>query len=428
MKFGKKHAEISRKSGEDFAKNETARDREFDFVGENELYFDSACQSLRPNSVVRKMTEYYREYNSCGERVRYKWGRKVDAEVEETRRKVLKMLGLSDKDYFVSFTLNTTYGLNLILSQLSARAGFAKIITSDIEHNSPFLSSMAFAKRLGTPREVFSRNDDGSLDEADFAKILSDKSVVVMNAVSNIDARRLENLAKISRKIHERNGIFVVDAAQTMGFYSGWLRDQLSRNPAKNNPDAICFSAHKMYGPSLGVMVVKRSLLAQIETNFIGGGMVDDVRENDYDLSAAGNPEHIATIFEPGLQLYAEILGLGAAVDFISSREKSDYERIENISRKIQDFLRTKNSVHLLNDISGTDHATNIAFYSDKIDAHLLADALSEAGVMTRSGYFCVHFYLDHVKNYPPLVRLSLSFANTDADADKLIAILARAL
>ena len=397
------------------------RDDEFSFLSDDDLYFDSACQSLRPRSVVAAMRKYYEEYNSCGERVRYKWGRQVDDAVTAVRQDVLDLLGLSRREYFTSFTLNTTYGLNLILTQIdNNKAHFSKIITSEIEHNSPFLSTIEFAKKWQIPREVIPREVDGSIDlaEIDFRNAL-----VVMNAVNNFDANKMENLHDVAKAIHKQGGIFIVDAAQALGFYSEWFCGQLKGVGA----DAICFSSHKMYGPSLGVMVVRKSLLDKIENNFVGGGMVDDAQGDTYILSGRSNPsEHVHTIFEPGLQLYGEIIGLGAAIKFVKSRSISDYGRVDLVAAKIFDFLKSRESsgTHMIN----LNPTSTISFYSDKINGHLLADALSDAGVMTRSGYFCCHNYLDHVKHYPPLIRLSLSFANTEQDANKLIATLERAL
>ena len=135
---------------------------DFDYLGEGEVYLDGACQSLRPRPVIDAISKYYTEHNSCGERVKYKWGRITDEKVEETREKVLKFLKLKAKKYTVSFTLNTTYGINLLLNQLKPEM-FKKIMTSEIEHNSPFLASMAFAKRTGLPREIMKRNDDVSI-------------------------------------------------------------------------------------------------------------------------------------------------------------------------------------------------------------------------------------------------------------------------
>jgi cysteine desulfurase/selenocysteine lyase len=207
---------------------------DFDYLHDGDVYLDSACQSLRPRPVIEALNRYYTEHNSCGERVKYAWGRQTDELVEDTRAAVLKYLKLKNKDYSVSFTLNTTYGINLLLQQFK-NGIFKKVVTSDIEHNSPFLATMTFAKRQGIPREVIVRNDDGSIniDEYDFTKAL-----VVVNAASNIDGRKLLNIKDLIKKVHKQGGIIIVDAAQTLAHSSEILE--------KTEADAICTSAHKM--------------------------------------------------------------------------------------------------------------------------------------------------------------------------------------
>ena len=101
---------------------------DFDYLGEGEVYLDGACQSLRPRPVIEALEQYYTEHNSCGERVKYRWGKITDEKVEATREKVLKYLGVKPKKYTASFTLNTTYGLNLVLSQIKPDA-FSKVMT-----------------------------------------------------------------------------------------------------------------------------------------------------------------------------------------------------------------------------------------------------------------------------------------------------------
>ena len=146
---------------------------DFDYLKPGDVYLDSACQSLRPKPVIDAINDYYLNFNACSERAKYKWGKLTDAKVDETREKVLKFLKLKAKEYTVSFTLNTTYGINLLLSQLEPSL-FEKVMTSDIEHNSPFLSTMAFSERTGLPRIVMKRNGDGSipLDDYNFKKAL----------------------------------------------------------------------------------------------------------------------------------------------------------------------------------------------------------------------------------------------------------------
>jgi len=386
-------------------------DGDFGYLPDDAIYFDSACQSLRPQSVIDAMNEYYTRFNSCGERVKYKWGAEVDERVEATRAKILKMLKLSEKNYFVSFTTNTTYGLNLILNQLKPD-GIKKVVTSDIEHNSPFLATMTFSRRHNIPREVLTRNDDGSIDlgNSDFTD-----SAVVLNSVSNIDGRKMENIKEIAAKIKKQNGIFVIDAAQTMSFHHEILQGV--------EADAICFSSHKMYGPSLGVMVVRKDLLNRIDTMFIGGGMVDDVTRDEYIL-ASKSPNHIYTAFEPGLQLFAEIIGLGAAIDWLLATKKAGEKKLLNQSQRLYDFLKSSPKITMINQAAGP----TISFYHEDIDSHLLAEALSDQGIMARSGYFCCHYYLDHVKKYPPLMRFSLGLNTRDSDIDGAIKVLEKVI
>lgn len=387
--------------------NNTMND--FDYLEEGEVYLDGACQSLRPRPVIEAVNQYYTEHNSCGERVKYKWGIVTDEKVEATRTKVLKFLKYSPRKYTVSFTLNTTYGINLILSQLKSDC-FKKIMTSEIEHNSPFLSTMAFHERTGLPREVMQREVDGSIDlEAyDF-----DHAVVVVNCASNFDGRKLVNIKELAKSVHKAGGILIIDAAQAMAHSADVLKGI--------EVDAVCFSAHKLYAPSLGVIVWRDDLAEMMNVGFVGGGMVDDVQEDSYLLSAEGK-EHRYTRFESGLQAWGEIVGLGAALDWLSGLGKDDWQNLDSNYNELYDFLRGSDKVHLVN------HESNptMSFYVEGMDSHLLGAALSRENIMARTGYFCVHYYLDHVLGMPPLIRFSLGLHNRPSDIAKVKEIMAK--
>lgn len=376
---------------------------DFDYLGEKTVYLDAACQSLRPRPVIEMLNQYYTEHNSCGERVKYPWGEKTDAMVEATRRKILKFLKLKGKDYFVSFTLNTTYGINLILNEIDPEY-VEKVVTSEIEHNSPFLATMAMAKRLGVPRVVLKRGEDGSLSlDEDFAG-----AVVVVNCAANFDGRQLVNLKEVVKKVHKDGGIIIIDAAQAMAHYAEMLE--------KMEADAICCSAHKMYAPSLGVIVARRDLVPKLTQNIIGGGMVDDVFEDRYLLSAEANKDHVHTIFEAGLQAWGEICALGTAIDWLEKRTKKDKQRLESCTAELDAFLRNNPKVHMV----GAKPNPTMSFYVEGIDSHLLGAALGKEGIMARTGYFCAHYYLDKVCKYPPLVRFSLSYATRESDIERV--------
>lgn len=380
---------------------------DFDYLDEKSVYLDAACQSLRPKPVVEALERYYYEHNSCGERVKYPWGEKTDLLVEGARKKVLRLLKLREKDYFVSFTLNTTYGINLILNEIKSEF-VKKVVTSEIEHNSPFLATMAVAKRLGVPRVVLKRTLEGDLlmEDEDFSG-----AVVVVNCAANFDGRRMGNLKEVIRRVHKDGGLIIIDAAQAMAHYHEMLE--------KTEADAICFSAHKMYAPSLGVIVARRDLVAKLEQNFVGGGMVDDVFEDRYILSATGNKDHVHTVFEPGLQEWGEISAFGTAIDWLSSRTKAEKKRLADCTRELDEFLRAKEKVKMVGSLKDGPNPT-MSFYVEGVDSHLIGAALGKEGIMARTGYFCAHYYLDKVCKYPPLVRFSLSYATRESDIERV--------
>ena len=383
--------------------------KDFDYLGEGEVYLDGACQSLRPRCVIDAINTYYAEHNSCGERVKYKWGVETDEKVEATREKVLKYLKLSGRKYTVSFTLNTTYGINLLLSQLRAEC-FDKVMTSEIEHNSPFLSTMAFASRTGLPREVMKREDDGTIAVSDYDFT---RAVVVVNCASNFDGRKLSNLKELTKAVHKAGGIIIIDAAQAMAHSADVLRGI--------DVDAVCFSAHKLYAPSLGVIVWRDELAERMDVGFVGGGMVDDVNRDEYVLSAEGK-EHRYTRFEAGLQAWGEIVGLGAALDWLDKVPKKAWQSLDDNARELYDFLRGSSRVHLVNHLANP----TISFYVEGLDSHMLGAALSRENIMARTGYFCAHYYLDHVCKYPPLIRFSLGLHNRPEDIDKVKKIMGK--
>ncbi|HSP75147.1 MAG TPA: aminotransferase class V-fold PLP-dependent enzyme [Cryobacterium sp.] len=387
---------------------EDGRLTDFAYLAPGAVYLDSACQSLRPQPVIDALSEYYTEYNACGGRVKYAWGTRVDREVQDARRAVLDLFGLSGRSHAVSFTLNTTFGLNLL--QQLPQGRFGRVVTSHIEHNSVFLPTMTAATRLGVPRLVLDRAADGALA---YQPAQLERAVVVVNVASNIDGRLLTNLTDLVRDTHAHGGIVILDAAQAMAHERTLL--------AKTEADAICFSAHKMYGASLGVVVATHELLGSLELTFVGGGMVADVREDSYDL-LANDP---GALLEPGLQAWGEIIALHRAIDWLGQVRpggRPAAEHIEGLSQRLFEGLGDIPGLTLVN----TEASPVISVYAPKQDSHRLAVFLSQSQIMVRSGYFCAHHYLKDQLGLPPLLRFSLGLHSTTADIDQATQALAR--
>lgn len=381
----------------------------FAWLDSREVYLDAACQSLRPRPVIDALAEYYTTFGACGGRVKYAWGSRVDEEVDGARDAVLELLGLSRRTHAVSFTLNTTYGLNLLLGQLPT-ATFGRVVTSHTEHNSVFLPTITAARRLGVERLVLDRSADGALA---YTPAQLERAVVVVNAVSNVDGSRLGNLAELVRDAHERGGIVLLDAAQAVPHAVDLLRS--------TGADAICFSGHKAYAPTLGVVVARQDLLGRLEVGFIGGGMVSDVREDGYDLLA----DEPWTRLEPGLQAWGEIVGLRAALGWLGGLRidgRTPSEHVVMLGARLFEGLAAIPGVTLLN----AGPSPIVSLYAQRQDAHRLAVFLSKQRVMVRSGYFCAHHWLRERLALPPLLRFSVGLHNTAADVDDAVGALAR--
>jgi selenocysteine lyase/cysteine desulfurase len=363
---------------------------DFAYLSADAHYFDSACQTLRPQPVISAVTEYYQRYNACGGRVKYAWGDRVDGIVAGVRKQLLKLVDKNPRDYTVAFCLNTTAGINLVLQQLP-EGRYKRIVTSDIEHNSVFLPTQSCAKRLKLGRLVLSRCPGGALN---FKADDLDKAVVVVNTTSNIDGRRLANAKELTDAVHRQGGAIVLDAAQTMGHDPRALRDV--------DFDALCGSGHKMYGPSLGFIIIRKTFLNSLDCFLIGGGTVSDVRRDDFDLLDSSD-EAFARL-EPGLQDFAGIAGLGAAISW-----REHVHEDPEIGRMLYESLAANQRLKMINFEPGPI----ISFYSEKVDAHRLALYLSAQNIMVRSGYFCCHYYLKNVKQLPPLLRISIGLQNS---------------
>lgn len=408
----------------------------FDYLEKKTYYFDSTCQTLRPQSVIDAEVEYYQKFNTCGHRVKYQWGQIVDKKVSECRTNLLKLAGKSGKDYTVAFGLNTTHLIGLVLHQIIPQnLNLKQIITSEIEHNSVFLSSLTWAKRNSLPRLVLERDKVGNLI---YQKNELKDSIILTNTMSNIDGRELLNAKQLAKDLHEMGGILLLDTCQTFGHNPEMLQDV--------DFDAAFGSGHKMYGPSVGFVIIKKDLLKKLDCYLIGGSTVQDVKLDSYEL--VENDEEIYARIEPGLQNYGGIIGLNETIKwqqnwkidkeilikqipngdiFINSIEttkytedlkhytKNGYERI--LSNYLNQKLHELPNIKLLN----PNPSPVVSLYSDKMDSHKMAMYLSEAGIMCRSGYHCCHYYLKEKMKYPPLFRISLGLHNTPKQIDYLI-------
>lgn len=364
------------------------------------VYFDNACQSLRPRQVLDAMTEYYEEYPGCGGRSMHRIAAKVSQKSEEAREKIAKFLGAKHKEEII-FTRNTTEGLNLVAHSLGLKKGDVVVI-GDKEHNSNLIPWQVLRDRVGIAFKIIPSDSNGQLDLDALERTLRTENVVLVSLgyTSNLDGVSIpaETIIKLA---HANGARVLLDAAQAAPHKKIDVR--------KLDVDFLALSGHKMLGPSgTGVLYGKRDLLNKLEPFLVGG---DTVAVSTYDSHEfLPLPEK----FEAGLQDYAGMIGLGAAADYL---EKVGFDFIEQREREINTFITEEllqiKGLKLIGPEDPKLRGGIISFYVPGKDHHQIALMLDEtAGVCVRSGQHCVHSWF-HARNIPGSVRASVYFYNT---------------
>ncbi len=374
------------------------------------IYFDNACQTLRPDSVIKAVNDYYEKYPACAGRSFHKLSNLVSVKCEEARQTIAKFITAQKKEEII-FTRNTTEGINIIAKTLKLEAGDI-VLGSDKEHNSNLVPWLYLSRKEGVIHKITPSKEDNTFDLDKFKEILaeSDGKVKLVSLVftSNLDGVSIP-AKEIITIAHEYGAKVLLDAAQSIAHQK--------INVKELDVDFLVFSGHKMLGPSgTGILYGKYKLLEDLEPLFLGGDTVEYSTYNDYKLFSPPRK------FEAGLQNYAGILGLAEAAKYL---DKVGFKYIIEQEYKLNKYISTElEKIEKLKIIGPTNPALRggiISFYIKDVDSHQVAIILDEsANVMLRSGQHCVHSWFK-AHNVLNSIRVSLYFYNTLAEAEKFI-------
>ncbi|MEM4266326.1 MAG: cysteine desulfurase [Candidatus Woesearchaeota archaeon] len=361
------------------------------------VYFDNACQSLRPMQVLEKMQEYYNEYPACAGRSWHDWGQKVTEEIKKARTIAQKFFNAKSPDEII-FTRNTTEGINLVANCLDLKN--RKVIISDKEHNSNLLPWQKLAK-TGVRFETAKFGDI-----EDLKKKINGAGLVSMTMTSNADGTSIP-AKEIIDIAHEYGALVLLDAAQSA--------PHTEINVKKLDADFLACSGHKMLGPSgTGILYGKKELLDKMPQFMVGG---ETVKDSTYTTS---EPEKVPEKFEAGLQNYSGIIGLGTALEYLKNIGLDEIHKHEiTLNKKITEAIGDK--VQLIGPKEAEKRAGIFSFNIGKMNPHDVSMLLSKAhNIMTRSGMHCVHSWF-HANNLPGSCRASLYLYNTEEECEIFI-------
>ena len=371
------------------------------------IYFDNACQSLRPQSVIDAVVNYYQDYPACGGRSMHRLAAKVTQKCDEARSIIARFVGAKRKEEII-FTRNTTEGINLVAHSLGLQKGDI-VVTSDKEHNSNLIPWQILAKKIGIIHKIIPSREENIFGLEGFKKVMNEEvKLVSLGFTSNLDGVTIP-ASEIIKIAHQFGVLVLLDVAQTAPHHK--------IDVTALDVDFLAFSGHKMLGPSgTGVLYGKYHLLEKLEPFLVGG---DTVVSSTYDSHKLLPPPEK---FEAGLQDYAGIIGLGEAVRYL---EKVGFENITEQEYTLNKFISNEivNIPHLR--IIGPEDPSKrggiVSFYIEGVDSHQVALMLDEsANIMVRSGQHCVHSWFASRK-IAGSVRASLYFYNTLEEAEVFV-------
>lgn len=344
----------------------------------NLVYLDSGATTLKPQVVLDKMMEYYTEYSANIHRGVYSISEKATEEYEKVREKVKDFLNGNGGE--VIFTSGATDALNLV-----ARAWGDKnlnegdeIVINLNEHHSNMVPWQELAKRK----------------KLKLCFEVSDKTKLwAVCQVGNV----LGQVNEIKRTNPDM--VIVVDGAQAAG--------HRKVNVQNLDVDFFAISGHKMYGPTgVGVLWGKKERVAQMEPITFGGGMISEVFETN--ATWATGMER----FEAGTPAIAEVIGLGAAIDWLKNKQLDESELTKYLFEELNKLSYIKNF--------SSGESGIASFVVDGVHPHDVATILDRDNIAVRAGHHCA-MPLHKTLGVDATVRASLGIYNDKEDIDKLI-------
>lgn len=395
--------------------------------GHRVAYLDNAATTQKPTEVIAAMSRYYETYNANIHRGIHTLSQEASSGYEQTREKIRQFLNARDSAEII-FTSGATAALNLVAyawGQQNLRRG-DEILLTEMEHHSNLVPWQVVARARGVKTRYLPLTRNGRLVLKSLHKYFSRRTKLVAVAhVSNV-LGTINPVEKICRAAHQKGAIVVVDGAQACG--------HIKVDVQKLGCDFYALSGHKMYGPTgVGVLYGRKDLLDKMPPYQTGGSMIKKVEvRSSAPKSRAWHGIQIIWNdapwkFEAGTPPIAEVVGLGAAIDFLN---KIGFKAIMNHESKITKYaLKQMKEIPGLTIYGPHDEKNRlgvISFNLDDIPAHDIASFLDEYGIAIRTGQHCAQ-PLHQKLGIGSSARASFALYNDKADIDKLVKALKNA-
>ena len=369
------------------------------------VYLDSAASAQKPRTVIGAMTRAMEHSYANVHRGLHTLANETTEAYEAARKSVAHFIGATPEE--IVFTKGGTEAINLVASGLGAtlKAG-DEIVLSVMEHHANIVPWHFLRERLGVVLKFVPVTDDGRLDIEAFQGLLNERTRVVgLTHMSNV-LGTVNPVAELIRMAHDAGALVLLDGCQAI------VHERVDVKAL--DVDFYVFSGHKLYGPTgIGALYGKAERLASLPPYQGGGEMIGHVT---LEAISYADPPHR---FEAGTPPILEAIGLGAAIDWFSSLDRTAVAAHEHqLYHHVRERLAGANWLRVLGEAPGK--GAILAFTVDGAHAHDVAQILDKYGVAVRAGTHCAE-PLMHRFGLTSSVRASFALYNTHDEADSFV-------
>lgn len=379
-------------------------------------YLDSGATSQRPVQVLDAEHRFLTERNAAVHRGAHQLAEEATDAYEGARNAIARFVGVDDGE--IVFTKNATESLNLVAYTLGdnrfdrAVGPGDEIVITELEHHANLVPWQELCRRTGATLRWFGVTDDGRID-IDSLELTEAVKVVAFTHQSNVTGA-VAPVAELVRRAKAVGALVVLDACQSV--------PHMPVNFRELGVDYAAFSGHKMLGPSgVGVLYGRRALLEAMPPFITGGSMIETVT---MEISTYAPPPQR---FEAGVPMTSQVVGLGAAVDYLNAvgMEAVAAHEHQLVSAALAGLAGIE-GVRIIGPTDNLDRGGAVSFVVDGIHAHDLGQVLDDEGVAVRVGHHCA-WPLHRRFGIAASVRASFAVYNTLDEVDRLIAGVRRA-
>ncbi len=378
------------------------------YPGHPLVYLDSAATSQKPVAVIKAMDRFYEQSNANIHRSVHLLAEESTNLYENARKKIAAFISARSWREIV-FTRNTTEAINLVAYSWGRKnlQPSDLVVLTEMEHHSNIVPWQILQQEKGIRIEFVPFTQEGKLDLEKYNAILGHHpKLVSFTQISNVFGT-INPAREMITNAHSAGAITLIDAAQSV--------PHVPVDVAKLDADFLAFSAHKMCGPTgIGVLFGKENILEAMPPFLGGGDMIKKVRLDGF------TSNDLPYKFEAGTPAIAEVIGFGAAIEYlegIGMKEIEDHEQtmIKYALERLSEFPGLT-----VYGPTAEQKGAVAAFTMNNIHPHDIAQLLDREGIAVRAGHHCA-MPLHEKLGIAATARASFYLYNVKSDVDDLL-------